>query len=97
MSEQTKFKVGQVWEDRRGALNKILAVTEYALSVKDCSTTYEPFYYTIDGNYDPSGRSHFDLVKLVYDPKNGVSDCSISQKITQIEQQLQELKELLKD
>ena len=48
MSEQTKFKVGQVWEDRRGELNKILNVGENALCVQVCST-----------NYDTSNRDMF--------------------------------------
>ena len=41
MSEQTKFKVGQVWEDRRGELNKILNVGENTLCVQGCSANYD--------------------------------------------------------
>ena len=100
MSEQTKFKIGQVWEDHRGKLNKILNVGENALCVQGCSTNYDTsdrdmFYHSLDGKYDYSISTRFDLVKLVYDPI--VNGSSITEKIQQIEQQLQELKALLKD
>ena len=100
MSEQTKFKVGQVWEDRRGELNKILNVGENALCVQGCSSNYDTsdrdmFYHSLNGKYDYTGSTHFDLVKLVYDPI--INGSSIIEKIQQIEQQLQEPKALLKD
>jgi len=100
MTEQTKFKVGQVWEDRRGELNKILNVGENALCVQGCSANYDTsdrdmFYHSLDGTYSCTGSTDFDLVKLVYDPI--VNGSSITEKIQQIEQQLQELKALLKD
>ena len=100
MTEQTKFKVGQVWEDRRGELNKILNVGENALCVQGCSANYDTsdrdmFYHLLDGTYSCTGSTDFDLVKLVYDPI--VNGSSITEKIQQIEQQLQELKALLKD
>ena len=107
MTEQTKFKVSQVWEDRRGELNKIINVGENVLCVQGCSANYdtsgrevfypgrEVFYHSLDGKYDCTGSTYFDLVKLVYDPI--INGSSITEKIQQIEQQLQELKALLKD
>ena len=100
MSKQTKFKVGQVWEDRRGELSKILNVGENALCVQGCSANYDTsdrdmFYHSLDGKYSYTESAAYDLVKLVYDPI--INGSSIIEKIQQIEQQLQELKALLKD
>lgn len=53
------------------------------------------FYHSLDGKYSYTESAAYDLVKLVYDPI--VNGSSITEKIQQIEQQLQELKALLKD
>ena len=100
MSEQTKFRVGQVWKDRMGGLNKVQGVSNYDLCIQGCSNTYDTkdrgfFTHSLDGKYPHKLNGVYDLVELMYDPTEDKTH--LLNKITQIEQQLQELKELLKD
>ena len=96
MSEQTKFKVG----DR--VKYKGLNGTEYGTIVEVNSSIYynSEEHYQLNGNiwvkWDLDGQilhlSESSMILVQREPNR-----SIIQKITQIEQQLQELKELLKD
>lgn len=103
MIEQTKFKVGQVWEDRRGELNIIQHIGSCNMLVKGCdsyfnTSEYHTWPYNLDGSYGIP-PTEYDLVCLVRDvvPENQATQTDIQLKIQQIEQQLQELKALLKD
>ena len=100
MSDQTRFKVGQVWKDRMGRLNKVQGVSNYDLCIQGCSNTYDTkdkdiFTHNLDGKYPHKLNGAYDLVELMYDPTEYKTH--LFNKIQQIKQQLQELKELLKD
>lgn len=103
MSDQTKFKVGQVWVDRRGQLNIIKHIGTCNILVQGCDNNfntveYHTWPYNMDGSYGIP-PTEYDLIYLERDvvPENQTIQTNIKLKITQIEQQLQELKALLKD
>ena len=103
MSEQTKFKVGQVWKDGRGQLSIIENIGTCNMLVQSCDSYFDTsghatFIHDLDGGYTVATSEH-DLVCLVRDVgiENQTIQTDIKLKIVQIEQQLQELKALLKD
>ena len=103
MTEQTKFKVGQVWKDGRGGFSIIQYISDVDILVQGCdsyfdTSGYGSFTHNIDGSYTALSNE-YDLIHLVHDvvPENQATQTDIQLKITQIEQQLQELKALLKD
>ena len=103
MTEQTKFKVGQVWKDTRGQFNIIRHISHVDMSVQGCNHSFDIFghgtlTHNLDGSYTTLSNE-YDLVCLVRDvvPENQTTKTDIQLKIQQIEQQPQELKALLKD
>jgi hypothetical protein len=71
----TKFKVGQVWADRKGRLREILIIddTEYAILAKRVGVSRKDVF-TIDGHLLNDREDPDDLITLIKDTEETVTE-----------------------
>jgi hypothetical protein len=63
----TKFRVGQVWADRKGTKWKVIGLFKYPVIATRLDDGVNKTRFTLDGKLNLTSETNYDLITLIKD------------------------------